>query len=84
MHRTNDFRTNLLDAKLLESLLPHLVRSLGDPAQELRAADDAPLVLQTASRSARTSGSIAGIFSTVAIVDVSDKIERPFILIGRS
>ena len=27
-----------------------------------------PLVLQTASRSARTSGSIAGLFSTIAIV----------------
>ena len=41
MHRTNDFRTDLLDAKLPESLVPHLVCSLGDPAQEPRVADDA-------------------------------------------
>src|SRR3954449_11961197 len=41
VHRTNDFRTDLLDAKLPESLVPHLVCSLGDPAQEPRVADDA-------------------------------------------
>ena len=66
VHRTNDFRTDFLNPKLFQSLLPDLVSSLGYPAQQNRVGM-MPLVLQTASRSARTSRSMIGGFLTAAM-----------------
>ena len=66
VHRPDDLGPDLLDPKRLEGFPPHPLSPLGDPAVQLRIADNA-LGLGNRLRSARTSASIAGGFLAVAI-----------------